>query len=71
MELDIQGMKLPTLTQATAYRGILEWMQHETRRTSDENLQLSHTAIKRITGNVETNAAIWQGTWKKVIKLII
>ena len=71
MELDIQGAKLPTLTQATAYRGILERTQHKTRRTSDENLQLSRTAIKRIMGNVETNAAIWQGIWRKVIKPII
>ena len=71
VELDIQGAKLPTLTQATAYKGILERTQHETRRTSDENLQLSRAAIKRITGDVETNAAIWQGTRRKVIKPII
>jgi ribonuclease HI len=70
-EFDIQGAKLPTLTQATAYRGILQQWQHEPRRTSEKNLQLSCTAIKRITGMIETNATIWQSTRKKVIRPII
>jgi hypothetical protein len=70
-EFDVQGTKLPTLTQVTAYRGILQQRQHEPQRTSEKNLQLSRTAIKRITGVIETNATIWQSTRKKVIRPII
>jgi hypothetical protein len=44
--------------QATAYKGILEWKQPEPRNTSKRNLQLTRMAIKRITGEVEMNAAI-------------
>jgi len=70
-EFDVQGARLSTLMQATAYRGILERKRPEARNTSKENLQLTHMAIKRITGELETNAAIWQGTRRKVIRLII
>ena len=70
-EFNVQGAKLPTLTQATAYEGILQQKQHEPRRTSKKNLQLGRAAIKRVTGIVETNASIWLGTRKKVIRPII
>ena len=70
-EFDIQGAKLPTLTQATAYKGILEQKQHEPRNTTERNLQLTRTAIKRITGEIETNAAIWKHVRKKTIRPIV
>ena len=70
-ELDIQGAKLSTLTQATAYKGILERKQHEARNTTERNLQLTRTAIKRITGETESNAAIWNSTRKKTIRPIV
>ena len=71
LEFDIQGAKLPTLTQATAYKGILEWRKSEQRKTSDKNLKLTRTAIKRITSKAETNAAIWLSTRKNAIRPII
>ena len=70
-DFDVQGAKLPTLTQATAYKGILERQQHEPRRTSTRNLQLTRMTIKRVTGEVETNAAIWRSMRKQVIRPII
>ena len=70
-ELDVQGAKLMTLMQATAYKGILEWKQHKARNTTTKNSQLTHLAIKRITGESETNATIWINTWKKIIRLIV
>ena len=70
-DFDVQGAKLPTLTQVTAYKGILERKQPEPRNTSKRNLQLTHMAIKRITGEVEMNAVIWQNTWRQMIRPII
>jgi len=45
IEFDIQGVKLSTLTQAKAYRGILERRQYEPRITTINHLQLTHEAI--------------------------
>jgi hypothetical protein len=59
LDFNIQRVKLPTLMQATTYKGILEWQKHELRRTSLRNLQLTCMAIKRITGDVETNTTMW------------
>jgi len=59
------------LMQATAYKGILERKQHKSRNTTKKNLQLTCTAIKRIMGNTETNATIWNNTQKKMIKPIV
>jgi len=61
-EFNVQGAKLFTLTQATAYKGILERKKAELRKTSKKNLRLTCTAIKRITKKIETNATIWQST---------
>ena len=70
-EYDIQGARLPTLTQATAYKGILERKQHELQNSTKKNLQLTRMAIKRITGELETNTAIWKDTRKKTIRPIV
>ena len=70
-EFDVQGAKLTTLTQATAYKGILEHKQNEPRNTTEKYLQLTQTAIKRITGEIETNATIWKNTRKKTIRPLV
>ena len=70
-DFDIQGAKLPTLTQATAYKGILERKQPEPRNTTEKNIRLTRTAIKGVTGEIETDNAIWKGTRKKTIRLLI
>jgi len=45
IEFNIQGAKLSTLTQAKAYRGILERRQYEPRNTTINHLQLTREAI--------------------------
>ena len=70
-EFNVQGAKLTTLTQATAYKGILERKQHEPRNTTEKNMQLTWTAIKRITREIETNTTIWKNTRKKTIRPIV
>ena len=70
-KLDIQGAKLATLTQATTYKGIPERKQHKARSTTTKNVQLTRLAIKKVTGDSETNAAIWGNTRKKIIRPII
>jgi len=61
-DFNIPGAKLPTLTQATMYKGILERRKSEPHNTTEKNLKLTHRAIKRITRNSEMNAMIWQST---------
>jgi len=70
-DFDIQGAKLPTLTQATAYKGILERKQPEPRNTTEKNIRLTRTAIKGVTGEIETDNAIWKSTRKKTIRPLI
>ena len=62
IDFDVPGAKLSSLTQATAYKGILEKRKSVPRNTTEKNLKLAHRAIKRITGNSETNATIWRST---------
>ena len=57
-EFNITGVKLPSLIQATTYRGILEQNQYEPRKTTKKNIQLTHTAIQWVTGKLETNNTI-------------
>jgi len=62
IDFDVPGVKLSSLTPVTAYKGILEKRKSEPCNTTEKNLKLTHRAIKRITGNSETNAAIWRST---------
>jgi len=70
-DFNIQGVKLPTLMQATAYKGILERKRPEQWNTSKKNLQLTCIAIKWVTGKTEMNATIWLSTQSKTIRPII
>ena len=55
----LQGAKLATLTQATAYKGIYERIPKEERRTTHRNLERVREDIAAYTGTKETNEAIW------------
>ncbi len=68
VEFDLQGAKLATLTQAKAYRGILERKNINPRRSTTRNLQLTREAIKRATNEMETDATIWMNIRKAVIR---
>jgi len=70
-EFDIQGAKLATLTQAKAYRGILERKKIEPRNTTRNNIQLTREAINQTLGTRETEATIWRNLRKPIIKPII
>jgi len=71
IDFKVLRAKLPTLMQATAYRGILERRKPEPHNTTEKNLKLTHAAIKRITGDLEMSTTIWQGTWRKMIRPIV
>jgi len=60
-EFNLQGVKLASLTQATAYRGIKECKPPTNRELTERNLQLTAEAILEFTSSRETEAAIWQG----------
>jgi len=65
---NIQEAKLATLTQATAYKGIIENTTPPPRQSSSENVQRARTAIERYSGNDETDAAIWMSIRKSSIR---
>ena len=71
IEFDAQGAKLTALTQAIAYRGILEKMSPEPRRTTEKNLRLTREALTQLTGENETNATIWRNLRKPTIRPIV
>ena len=68
-EFDLQGAKLATLTQAIAYKGILERRGPYTRPATANNLELARDAIARYTQKLETNKTIWRGLQKLTIRV--
>ena len=60
-EFDLQGAKLATLTQAVAYRGILERKPHRTRNTTSHNLSLARESLASFHGELETDRTLWKG----------
>ena len=56
---NVQGAKVTSLTQSTAYKGICESKTPPTRQTSSDNIRLTMEAIEHYTGIAETEAAIW------------
>ena len=71
MEFDTQGAKLAALTQAKAYRGILERINPEPRQTTERNLQLTRDSITRLMGDTETDATLWRNLRKSSIRPLI
>jgi ribonuclease HI len=68
IEFDLQGAKLSTITQAKAYRGILERKNVTPRNSTTRNLQLTQDAIHLMTGELETDAAISLSIRKTVLR---
>ena len=56
---NVQGAKLASLSQSTAYKGIRESKPPPVRQTSSDNIRLVMEAIERYTGSAETEATIW------------
>jgi ribonuclease HI len=59
---NVQGAKLTSLTQSTAYKGIRESKPPPARQTSSDNIRMAMEAIERYTRNTETEATIWTST---------
>ena len=60
-EYDLQGAKLMALTQAKAYRGILERKEPYRRHTTKNNLLIIRNAIAAFNGNHEKDSSLWTG----------
>lgn len=67
-EFDVQGAKLSTITQAIAYRGIIESKPLQERDAAKRNLQKARDAVKNYCDTLETDEAIWQSLRKKVLR---
>ena len=67
-EFDLQGAKLKTIDQSTAYKGILERRPRPPRPGPNENIQVAKHAIKQINGTQETTATIWESLKRNVIR---
>ena len=67
-EFNVQGAKLRTITQALAYRGIMEKRQRPTREGSEENIEEARRAIAMINKSQETTEMIWTNLKKPVLR---
>jgi len=68
-EFDLQGAKLSTITQATAYKGIRECKPQRTRPTTALNLHQIREALWAYHGELETDETIWKGTRNQALCL--
>jgi ribonuclease HI len=67
-EFDLQGARLPALTQSLAYKGILQSKDAPPRRTTTRNLQMTREAVARYTNALETDQTIWKGIRRKAVR---
>jgi ribonuclease HI len=70
-EFDLQGAKLATISQSTAYKGILERKPPLLRRTTLTNLQTTREALASFHSDQETDKTIWNGLRNTAIRLKI
>ncbi|KAH9021126.1 ribonuclease H-like domain-containing protein [Lactarius deliciosus] len=66
---DIQGVKLETLSQAVAYKGIRLQQPAPPRPTMLRNLELTREALSIYSGEWETDETIWKSMRKRTIRL--
>lgn len=65
---DIQGAKLSALTQAIAYRGIMERQPPQHRVTTSHNIQLTQEAIQNYNNILETDETIWTNMRRNTLR---
>ena len=70
-EFDLQGAKLATISQATAYRGIKECTPPCPRLTMNINLHNIREALLAYNGELETDETIWNSTRNHALRLPI
>ena len=67
-EFDLQGAKLATIDQVTAYQGIRQSRTKPPRPDAQENLQTTREALEQLNGTKETNPTIWIGMRKPILR---
>ncbi len=67
-EYNLQGAKLSTISQSTAYQGIMEKRHTPPRHSTQENLRIIKVAIEQTNGTMETEAIIWKNNKKPVLR---
>ena len=67
-EFDLQGAKLRTIDQSTAYKGIIEQRPRPPRPDSIEYIQETRSAIEEINETQETTATIWISIKRKILR---
>ena len=68
-EFDLQGAKLATLTQAVAYRGIIEQKPPCTRHTTSQNISRVHESLASYHNELESDSTLWKGLCNRSIHL--
>ncbi|KAH9011565.1 hypothetical protein EDB84DRAFT_1569679 [Lactarius hengduanensis] len=62
VEFDLQGAKLASLSQASAYKGIRALRPPHPRTTTMRNIELAKTAVLRFNKIPETTGTIWKNS---------
>jgi hypothetical protein len=57
------------LTQALAYKGILESQTHRKRLTTETNLSLTRDALAAHHNDIDTDETIWKGLHNSVLRI--
>ena len=65
---DLQGAKLSALSQAIAYRGIMERQPRNHRETTSGNLQSTREAIRNYNNILETDETLWSGIRRRTLR---
>jgi ribonuclease HI len=68
IDFDTQGAKLSTITQLTAYQGIMKQRPRHDCQPTAENLNRTRDAIETYCGTRETDRTIWKSLRKKVLR---
>src|SRR6266702_5909075 len=69
IKFNLQGAKLETLSQATAYRGIGTYQATPPRNATLRNLELTREALSPYLDTLETDETIWRSMRKCTIRL--
>lgn len=67
-EFDLQGAKIRTIDQRTAYQGILERKPRPPRPDATEYIQATKQAVEETNGTRETTATIWKSLKKPILR---
>jgi hypothetical protein len=65
---DLQGAKLTALTQAIAYRGIMERQPPRSRETTEDNLQITREALHTYNNLLETDETTWSKMRQRTLR---